>query len=144
MPCCLTLPAFPTAMLRAELAGRFAERLRLDPRLLREELRRAAGAGAVRMCREQDRSRPTPNHAGGEGVAASVCRKPANLADELLSQWLERAPRGFVDGTDLQAPPGVLLKARGRLEPSALEEPLNAETRQALYESLFWAGGAAR
>ena len=44
----------PNPMLRAELAGRLAERLRVDERLLRDELRRAAGEkrGEVRVVEE--------------------------------------------------------------------------------------------
>ena len=49
MPVMPYLARVPNPMLRAELANRLAERLRMDERLLREELRRAAGAARAEM-----------------------------------------------------------------------------------------------
>ena len=53
----------PNPMLRAELAGRLAERLRVDERLLRDELRRAAGEkrGEVRVTEEATATPTTPS-----------------------------------------------------------------------------------
>jgi len=61
------------------------------------------------------------------------------LADELLSQTVEK---GLFEGLLTEPIFKRLLELRvkgEKAEPSALEEPLNAEARQALYESLFWA-----
>jgi len=131
------LARVPNPMLRVELAGRLAERLRLDQRLLREELRRVAGTA-----RSEVRIQP-----GAAALKITVAEKELlrafvenqELADELLSQMLEQ---GMLEGllTEPVFKRFLELRLKGeKAEPSALEEPLNAETRQALYESLFWA-----
>ena len=61
------------------------------------------------------------------------------LADELLPQIVEQ---GMLDGLVTEPIFKRFLELRRQGEnagPAALEEPLNAEARRALYESLFWA-----
>jgi DNA primase len=130
----------PNLMLRAELANRLAERLRLDERLLREELRRAAGEGR----------RELQVHTGMESVRATPAEKKLlraffeneELADEFLPQLVES---GDCEGQ----PSAVILKqmwearrrgekldaARGELWP-------NEEMQRLIYESLFASGEA--
>ena len=73
-------------MLRAELAGRLAERLRVDERLLRDELRRAAGEkrGEVRVVEE---AAPDANH--GVKQLLRACLESEELAEALLPEIVE-------------------------------------------------------
>ncbi|MGA9208922.1 MAG: toprim domain-containing protein [Terriglobales bacterium] len=131
------LARVPNPMLRAELAGRLAERLRLDPRLLREELRRVAGPARSEVRIQTASATPKITVAEKELLRAFV--ENHELADELLSQMVEQ---GMLEGLLTEPIFKRLLELRlkgEKAEPSALEEPLTAETRQALYESLFWA-----
>ena len=131
------LAKVPNPLLRAELAGRLAERLRLDERLLREELRRVAGAGRTEVRIEAESAAPKVSTAEKELLRAFV--ENQELADELLPQMVEQR---LLEG--LVAEPIFLrfleLRQRGEsTEPAVLEEPLSAELRRAIYESLFWA-----
>ena len=131
------LARVPNPMLRAEMAGRLAERLRLDPRLLREELRRVAGPARSEVRIQTASATPKTTVAEKELLRAFV--ENQELADELLSQMVEQ---GLLEGLLTEPIFKRLLELRlkgEKAEPSALEEPLNAETRQVLYESLFWA-----
>jgi hypothetical protein len=61
------------------------------------------------------------------------------LADELLPQMVEQ---GMLEGlvTEPIFKRFLELRRQGEnAEPAALEEPLSAEARRVLYESLFWA-----
>jgi DNA primase len=131
------LARVPNPMLRAELANRLAERLRLDERLLREELRRAAGAAGSAMRIQPESITPKPTTAEKELLRALL--EDQGLADELLPQMVEQ---GMLE--DLVTEPifrrFLELRRQGEnAEPAALEEPLSAKARRALYESLFWA-----
>jgi DNA primase len=131
------LARVPNPMLRAELAGRLAERLRLDPRLLREELRRVAGPARSEVRIQTASAALKITVAEKELLRAFV--ENQELADELLSQMVEQ---GMLEGllTEPIFKRFLELRLKGeKAEPSALEEPLSAEARQALYESLFWA-----
>ena len=130
------LARVPNPMLRAEMAGRLAERLRLDQRLLREELRRVAGTARTDVRIQPQSVALKVTVAEKELLRAFV--EDQELADELLEQMVDK---GLVEGllTEPIFQRFLELRRRGeKAEPSALEEPLNAETRQALYESLFW------
>src|SRR5208337_4448113 len=84
----------PNPMLRAELAGRLAERLRVDERLLRDELRRAAGEkrGEIRVVEE---AAPDANHAVKQLLRA--CLEREEVAEALLPEVVESgAAGGFV------------------------------------------------
>ncbi len=131
------LARVPNPMLRAELAGRLAERLRLDPRLLRDELRRVSGPARSEVRIQPGAAAPTVPAAERDLVRAFV--ESQDLADELLPQMMEQ---GMLQGLVTEPIFKRLLELRlkgEKAEPSALEEPLKAEERQALYQSLFWA-----
>ena len=131
------LARVPNPMLRVELAGRLAERLRLDPRLLREELRRVAGPARSEVRIQPASVAPKVTVAEKELLRAFV--DDQELADELLPQMVEQ---GMLEGllTEPIFKRFLELRQKGeKAEPSALEEPLGAEIRQALYEGLFWA-----
>jgi DNA primase len=130
------LARIPNPMLRAELANRLAERLRLDERLLREELRRAAGAARSEMRIQPESAAPKATTAEKELLRAFM--EDQGLADELLPQIVEQ---GTLEGLVTEPIFRRFLELRRQgenAEPAALEEPLNAEARRALYESLFW------
>jgi DNA primase len=130
------LARVPNPMLRAELANRLAERLRLDERLLREELRRVAGAARSEMHIQPESAAPKATTAEKELLRAFM--ENQGLADGLLPQIVEQ---GMLEGlvTEPIFKRFLELRRRGdRAEAAALEESLSAEARRALYESLFW------
>jgi DNA primase len=131
------LARVPNPMLRAELASRLAERLRLDQHLLREELRRVAGTARSEMRIPVESAVPKATTAEKELLRAFM--EDQGLADELLPQMVED---GILEGLVTEAIFKRFLELRQggeSPEPVALEEPLSAEVRRALYESLFWA-----
>jgi len=131
------LAKVPNPMLRAELAGRLAERLRLDQRLLREELRRLAGTTRSEVHLQPDAAAPKVTTAEKELLRALV--ENQELADELLPQMVEQ---GLLEGlvTEPIFQRFLELRRRGEsAEPAVLEEPFSAELRRVFYESLFWA-----
>jgi DNA primase len=131
------LAKVPNPMLRAELANRLAQRLRLDEHLLGDELRRVAGTPRTEMRLRPESAAPKVTTAEKELLRAFM--EDQELADELLPQMTEQ---GMLE--DLVTEPifkrFLELRQRGEsAEPTALEEPLSTEARRALYESLFWA-----
>jgi DNA primase len=131
------LAKVPSPLLRAELANRLAERLRLDERLLRDELRRVAGAARAEMRIQPESAAPKATTAEKELLRAFV--EDQGLADELLPEMEEQ---GMFEGlvTEPIFKRFLELRRQGEnAEPSGLEEAVNAEARRALYESLFWA-----
>ena len=133
----------PNPMLRAELAGRLAERLRVDERLLRDELRRAAGEGRREVKSADARS----------GLQAT----PA------VKQLLRALPGKRRDGGCIAAGNHRRVARRPDWRPmsmfhafvgrSAAEEKLNlaesegcssTEERRLAYEALLLAGGTAQ
>jgi DNA primase len=126
----------PNLMLRAELANRLALRLHLEERLLGEELRRVAGTARSEMRILPESAAPKATTAEKELLRAFM--EDQGLADELLPQMVEQ---GMLEGlvTEPIFKRFLELRRRGEsAEPIALEEPLSAEARRALYESLFW------
>ena len=135
------LAKVPNPMLRAELASRLAERLRLDERLLREELRRAAGEGRSQIQVKQDvASTASP----AEKQLLRVFLEHEDLADEFLPALVEgRDCEGLITAPIF----GRMLEMRRRgesLQPASLGEMLIAEERRLLYESVFWACDLSR
>jgi len=131
------LARVPNPMLRVELGNRLAQRLRLDERLLGDELRRAAGTARSEMRLQPESAAPKATTAEKELLRAFI--DDQDLADELLPQMVEQ---GMLEGlvTEPTFKRFLELRQRGEsAEPIALEEPLSAEARRALYESLFWA-----
>ncbi len=134
------LSKVPSPMLRAELANRLAERLRLDERLLREELKRAAGEGRQEF-------RPRPELARGNATPAErqllrAFLESEELADEFLAPLVEE---GTSAGLAAEGIFRRLLETRRRgekFEISRLEESLAPEEKRLAYESFFTSGDA--
>ncbi|HMD84201.1 MAG TPA: DNA primase [Terriglobia bacterium] len=127
----------PNPMLRAELAGRLAERLRVDERLLRDELRRAAGEkrGEVRVAQGMTAD---ANH--GVKQLLRACLESEEMADELLPEILESGAMGGLLGESLFK---QLWEARQRNEKLSLAESegvLSTEEKRLAYDALFWPG----
>ena len=124
-----------SSMLRDELANRLAERLRLDERLLRDELKRAAAKGRSEI-------RPTPDEAPVQASAAEkdlirAFVESQELADDFL-------PRLVEDGVCSGQPAEPIFRAflelrrRGeRIEAAGLEASLEPQQRRLVFESIF-------
>ena len=126
----------PNPMLRAELAGRLAERMRVDERLLRDELRRAAGEkrGEVHVVEEG----PDANHAVKQLLRA--CLESEEMADALLPEIVES---GVVDGLIGANVFTHLWEARKRNEKLNLADAegiLSPQEKRLAYDAVFWPG----
>src|SRR5271157_6319724 len=131
------LAKVPNPLLRAELAGRLAERLRVDERLLRDELRRAAGErrGELRVAEE---GVADANHAVKQLLRA--CLESEELAEAMLPEILESGAMGGLLGESLFK---QLWEARQRNEKLSLAESegvLSTEEKRLAYDALFWPG----
>jgi DNA primase len=135
------LARVPNPMLRAELANRLAERLRLDGRLLREELRRAAGAGRSQVQVKQD---VAATASPAEKQLLRVFMEHEDFADEFLPDLVEgRDCEGLITARIFTRM--LEMRRRGEsLQPASLGEMLIAEERRLLYESVFWACDLSR
>jgi DNA primase len=124
-------------MLRAELAGRLAERLRLDERLLRDELKRAAGAGRPEV-RVPEEAVTDANHAIKQLLRA--CLQSEEVADALLPGLVDS---GAVTGMFGEGIFARLLEARRRgerLELTPAEGGFSPPEQRLVYDALFWPG----
>jgi DNA primase len=125
----------PNPMLRAELAGRLAERLRVDERLLRDELRRAAGEkrGEVRVAEEP----ADANHAVKQLLRA--CLESEEVAEDLLPEIMASGALGGLIGENIFT---HLWEARKRNEKLniAESEGLSPQEKRLAYDALFWPG----
>jgi DNA primase len=133
------LAKVPNPLLRAELAGRLAERLRVDERLLRDELRRAAGEkrGEVRAAEE---GVADANHAVKQLLRA--CLESEELAEALLPEVVES---GAVSGLIGENVFKRLWEARQRNEKLNLAETegvLSPQEKRLAFDALFWPGAA--
>ena len=129
----------PNPMLRAELAGRLAERLRVDERLLRDELRRAAGEKRTEV-RVQEEGAGDANHAIKQLLRA--CLASDDIADTLLPEIVQS---GVLAGLAGESVINRLWEARQRhekLDLEATEGVLSASERRLAYDALFWSGAA--
>jgi DNA primase len=127
-------------MLRAELANRLAERLRLDERLLREEVKRVAGEGRSEIRAESERMGGTPTPA--ERVLIRAFLENEDLAEEFLPSLVEG---GVSEGLVAEGIFNRVLDARRRgekIELSHIEEFLSSEERRLAYASLLGPGEA--
>jgi DNA primase len=132
------LARVPNAMLRSELANRVAERFRLDERMLREELRRAAveGRREIRIQGDAALAKATP----AEKQLLRAFMESEELADEFLAQLVES---GVCEGLVTEGIFRRLLEARCEgesIEPSRFEGRLSPEEQRLLFESAFWSG----
>ena len=135
------LARIPNPMLRAELASRVAERLRLDDRLLREELKRAAGEGrrAIRVPAPLPASRATP----AEKQLVRAFLESKELTDEFLAKLIEE---GDTAGLVTEGLFKQILDARsqtGEFNLAQLEDSLNPDERRLVYEVLLSPAEAA-
>jgi DNA primase len=138
------LARVPNAMLRAELANRLAERLRLDNRLLLEELKRSTGM----------RSQP-----GSKGEAAGLHVEAARVKatpvekkllraffdnDELAAEFLPKLVQsGACEGLATESILRRLLELHAggeRLELARIEEWLDEAAQRLVYESVMEGG----
>ena len=87
----------PNPIMRDELARRLAERLRVDERLLRDELRRAAGEkrGEVRPMEDAPDAKP------GVKQLLRACLKSDEIADALLPEIVESGAVGGLFGENI-------------------------------------------
>jgi len=132
------LAKVPNPMLRAEWANRLAERLRLDERLLRDELRRAAGERKEEIAVREEVAAAETNHAVKQLLRA--CLESPALADELLPELVENGASKGLWGEGIFARLLELQRRGERLEVMGWEEVLSAEEKRLVYESLFWPG----
>jgi DNA primase len=129
------LTKVPNAMLRAELSNRVAERLHLDERLLRDELRRAAGEG-----RKEIKGQATPQVSKANPAERHLLKaflESDELADEFLARLIGE---GDVSGLPTENLFKQILEARSQLEKfevTKLEETLSSEDRSLVYEILM-------
>lgn len=132
------LARVPSPMLRAELGNRVAERLHLDERLLRDELRRAAGAG------RREIQAPTALPASKATPAERQLLKAFLENEEIALEFLPKLiAEGDTAGLVTENLFRQILTARSRaesFEPSRLEDSLNPEERRLVYELLVSPG----
>jgi DNA primase len=128
----------PNPMLRAELAGRLAERLRLDERLLRDELRRSAsdGRGEVRVHEE---AAPDANHAVKQLLRG--CLESEEVAEALLPEIVESGAVAGLQGENIFTRLWESRKQNRKLDPAEWEGLLSQPEQRLAYEALFWPGG---
>ena len=136
------LSRVPSPMLRAELANRLAERLRLDERLLREELKRAASEGRREL---QPRSEAAGKQASpAEKQLLRAFMESEALRDELLPKLVED---GSCEGLITE---GIFkrlldqLRGKEKVDIHKFDELLNPADRRSFYESLFASGVPSR
>ncbi len=128
----------PNPMLRSELANRLAERLRVDDRLLREELKRAAGES-----RPQLKAPPRAVEAKATVAERKLLRavlESEAMADEILPVVVQE---GLLAGFGVEGLFKRLSEAREQgegLEISRLEEWAGAEGQGLAFASLFDSG----
>ena len=134
------LARVPNPLLRSELANRLAERLRVDDRLLRDELKRAAAESRGELHVKPEATAPKPAVAERQLLRAVL--ESEGLADEVLSAIVaEKLGEGLVTETLFRR----LAEARQqgeKLEVSRLEEWAGDEGQRIAYSSLFDAGEA--
>jgi DNA primase len=127
----------PNPMLRAELAGRLAERLRVDERLLRDELRRAAGEkrGEVRVAEE---GAGDANHAIKQLLRA--CLESEDVAEALLPEVVESGAVGGLVGESIFTHLWEARKRNAKLNLAESEGVLSPQEKRLAYDALFWPG----
>jgi DNA primase len=129
----------PNPLLRTELAARLAERLRVDERLLRDELRRAAGEKR-REVRVTEEVTAEANHALKQLLRA--CLESEELADALLPEVMGS---GVLNGLVGEGIFQRLWEARQRNEKLNLDDAeavLSPTEKRLAFDVLFWPGAA--
>ena len=130
----------PNPMLRAELANRLAERLRVDDQLLREELKRAAreSRAQIKSVPQRDEMKTTLS----ERQLLRAVLESSELADEILPAIIQEE---LCAGLASEAIFKRIFEAREQgeaVEVSRLEERAGAEGQRLAFSSLFDSGEA--
>jgi len=129
------LTKVPNPLLRAELTNRVAERLHVDERLLREELRRAAGEGRKEI--KVSATAPVSKANPAERHLLKAFLENDELAEEFLAKLIEE---GDVAGLVTEGLFKQILNARSQIEKfdiTKLEDSLSPEDRRLVYELLM-------
>lgn len=134
------LAKVPNPMLRAELANRLAERLRIDERMLREEIRRAAGERRQEFRVRQEVAAAEANHAVKQLLRACLANEA--LADELLANLVETGASEGLAGEGVFVRLLELRRRGEKIDITGWEESLRPEEQRLVYDSLFWPGDA--
>jgi len=128
----------PNPMLRVELAQRLAARLRLDEKILREELRRAAGQGERELKVREEVASVEVNHAVKQLLRA--CLENEELAGQLVPEILSSGECAGLLGEGIFKQLLAMQERGEKVDAARLEEGLSAPEQRLLYESLFWPG----
>jgi DNA primase len=128
----------PNPMLRAELAGRLAERLRLDERLLRGELQRAAGAGRVEVRVSEEVAGAQANHAVKQLLR--LCLESPEIAGAILPGLLETGAAQGLVGEGIFTRLWEAHQRGEKLDVTSTEVNLSEAERKLVFEALFWPG----
>jgi DNA primase len=128
----------PNPMLRSELANRLAERLRVDDRLLREEMRRAAAESRTQI-KAREQTVDTKTTLVERQLLRAVLESEA-MADEILPVIAEE---DLCAGLRTELLFKKMLEAREQgqlIEVSRIEEWAGAEGQRLAFGSLFDSG----
>jgi DNA primase len=127
----------PNPILRAELAARLAERLRVDERLLRDELGRAAGEkrGEVRMV---EGVVTDANH--GVKQLLRACLESEEMADALLPEIVESGAVEGIVGENVFKQLWEFRKRSEKLNLAESEGLLSPDEKRLAFDALFWPG----
>jgi len=124
-------------LLRDELASRVADRLRLDQRLLGEQLRRAARDRKPELVVGPE-TRNGVEHFVKQLIRAFL--EDATVADELLPDLVESGDCAGLPGEGVFSKLWELRQQGRPAEVSDLEAFLSPDERRIVYEGLFWPG----
>jgi DNA primase len=125
----------PNPILRAELATRLAERLRVDERLLRDELRRAAGEKRSEV-RAVEQAAPEANHAVKQLLRA--CLHSRELAEALLPEIIESGAVEGLLGGNVFKQLWEAWKRNEELDLTESEGVLNPQEKHLALDAQFW------
>jgi DNA primase len=136
------LARVPSPLLRGELANRLAERLRLDERLLREELRRAAGEGRRQISSPSSSASKDKLASPAESQLLRAFLESPELRGEFLTALVED---GICEGLAVEGIFRRLLEAgqKGGVELNDLAHLLGPHEQRLLYSSHFSAAEPA-
>lgn len=132
------LTRVPNPMLRAELAQRLADRLRLDNRLLTEELKRVATQGQKELAVPAERL----------SVPASLAEKQLlraffgseELADEFLPEVVKSGDAQGLPGEGIFKQLQAMRERGEAVDVTRLEDSLSPEEKHLAYEAALTAG----
>jgi len=133
------LAKVPNPLLRSELGNRLAERLHLDERLLRDELRRASREGRAEVRVREEVGATEVNHAVKQLLR--LCLESDPIAEAVLPELVSS---GAAEGLAGEGIFTRLWEARQRgekLDVTSAEANLTEADRRLAIEALFWPGG---